>query len=72
MDLIQSEELEPGTIFIRENEPADTIFFIGRGRAKATDYRISGIAFDFKKSRELIALGGISYRAFRLCNLFRV
>ena len=52
MDLLQSEELEPGTIFIRENEPADTIFFIGRGRAKATDYRISGIAFDFKKSRE--------------------
>lgn len=59
MDLLQSEELEPGTIFIRENEPADTIFFIGRGRAKATDYRISGIAFDFKKSRELIALGGM-------------
>ena len=37
MDLLQSEELEPGTTFIRENEPADTIFFIGRG----IDYAIS-------------------------------
>ena len=53
MDLLQSEELEPGTTFIRENEPADTIFFIGRGRAKATDYRISGIAYDFMKPKEI-------------------
>lgn len=59
MDLLQSEELEPGTTFIRENEPADTIFFIGRGRAKATDYRISGIAYDFMKPKDLIALGGM-------------
>ena len=28
MDLLQSEELEPGTTFIRENEPADTIFLL--------------------------------------------
>ena len=59
MDLLQSEELEPGTTFIRENEPADTIFFIGRGRAKATDYRISGIAYDFMKPKDLIAIGGM-------------
>lgn len=59
MDTLQSEELEPGTTFIRENEPADTIFFIGRGRAKATDYRISGIAYDFMKPKDLIALGGM-------------
>lgn len=59
MNLLQSEELPPGTTFIRENEPADTIFFIGKGRAKATDYRISGIAYDFLKSRNLNALGGM-------------
>ena len=59
MDLFQSEIMEAGTTFIRENEPADTIFFIGRGRAKATDYRISGIAYDFMKPKDLIALGGM-------------
>ena len=42
MDLFQSEIMEAGTTFIRENEPADTIFFVARGRVKATDYRISG------------------------------
>ena len=40
MDLFQSEVMEAGTIFIRENEPADTIFFVARGRVKATDYSI--------------------------------
>ena len=46
MDLFQSEIMEAGTTFIRENEPADTIFFVARGRVKATDYRISGIAYE--------------------------
>ena len=59
MDLFQSEIMEAGTTFIRENEPADTIFFVARGRVKATDYRISGIAYDFMKPMNLIALGGM-------------
>ena len=59
MDLFQSEVMEAGTIFIRENEPADTIFFVARGRVKATDYRVSGIAYDFMKPTDLIALGGM-------------
>ena len=49
MDLFQSEVMEAGITFIRENEPADTIFFVARGRVKATDYRVSGIAYDFMK-----------------------
>ena len=59
MELFQSEVLEAGTTFIRENEPADTIFFVAKGRVKATDYRISGIAYDFMKPTNLIALGGM-------------
>lgn len=42
MDLLQSEELEPGTTFIRENEPADTIFFIGKRQSESyglSDFR---------------------------------
>ena len=59
MDLFKSEVLKAGTTFIRENEPADTIFFVAKGRVKATDYRISGIAYDFMKPTNLIALGGM-------------
>lgn len=59
MELFQTEQMEAGTIFIRENEPADTIYFIVKGRVKATDYRVSGIAYDFMKPRELLALGGM-------------
>lgn len=59
MDMFQSEVMEAGTIFIRENEPADTIFFVAKGRVKATDYRVSGIAYDFMKPMNLIALGGM-------------
>ena len=59
MELFQSEVLEAGTTFIRENEPADTIFFVADGRVKATDYRVSGIAYDFMKPINLIALGGM-------------
>ena len=59
MDLFQSEVMEAGITFIRENEPADTIFFVARGRVKATDYRVSGIAYDFMKPMNLIALGGM-------------
>ena len=59
IDLFQYEELEAGKIFIRENEPADTIYFIGDGRVKATDYRISGVSYDLMKPRNLLALGGM-------------
>lgn len=59
MDLFQNEVMEAGTIFIRESEPADTIFFVARGKIKATDYRVSGIAYDFMKPANLIALGGM-------------
>lgn len=59
INMFQCEELEAGRTFIRENEPADTIFFVGKGKVKATDYRISGIAYDFMKPSNLIALGGM-------------
>ena len=45
--------------FLRELEREKTIFFVARGRVKATDYRISGIAYDFMKPMNLIALGGM-------------
>ena len=49
IDALTTENVPKGTVFIHENEPADTIIFVGRGKVKATDYRVSGIAFDFLK-----------------------
>ena len=59
LDALQVETVPAGTTFIRENAPADTIIFVGKGKAKATDYRISGVAFDFMKLESNIALGGM-------------
>ena len=47
LESISVEEMKKGTVFIREGEPADTIYLIGSGAIKATDYRIFGISFDF-------------------------
>ncbi len=59
VDAMVVERIPAGTIFIRENEPVDTIYFVGSGRVKATDYRISGITFDFMKPQNMLALGGM-------------
>ena len=59
MEALEVENIAAGTIFIHENEPAYMIYFVGIGKVKATDYRVSGIAFDFMKPDNVIALGGM-------------
>ncbi len=59
MEYITIEKLEKGTTFIREGNPVDTIYFIGDGIIKATDYRIYGIPFDFMLFNKLYAYGGM-------------
>ena len=59
MDTFVVEELEKGTIFVQEGEPADTIFLIGKGLIKATDYRIYGINYDFTVFDKVYAFGGM-------------
>lgn len=53
------EKIKKGTIFIREGEPVDTVYFIGDGIIKATDYRIFGISFDFMLFTKVYAYGGM-------------
>ena len=53
------EEMERGTIFVREGEPVDTIFFILDGTIKATEYRFYGISFDFMRFDKVYAMGGM-------------
>ena len=57
---ISIEEMKQGTVFVREGEPADTIYFVGSGAIKATDYRIFGIAYDFMIiHNKVYAYGGL-------------
>ena len=60
LESIIIEDMAAGTIFIREGEPADTIYFIGTGAIKATDYRIFGISYDFMMIlNKVYAYGGM-------------
>ena len=53
------EEMKKGISFVLEGEPVDTIYLIGKGIIKATDYRIYGIPFDFMLFRDVYAYGGM-------------
>ena len=46
-------------VFVKENTPVDTIYIIGRGMIKATDYRIYGITYDFMRFEGVYAMGGM-------------
>lgn len=59
MDSFRIVEMDKDMIFVKENEPADSIFFIGKGIIKAVDYRICGIVFDFMRFEGLYAMGGM-------------
>lgn len=59
MESFQIEEMDKGVIFVRENTPVDTIYLIGKGTIKATDYRFYGIAFDFMHFDRVYAMGGM-------------
>lgn len=59
MDSFRIVEMDKDVIFVRENAPADSIYFIARGVIKAVDYRIYGIAFDFMRFEGLYAMGGM-------------
>lgn len=59
MDSFRIVNMDKDVIFVKENAPADAVFFIGKGVIKAVDYRIYGIAFDFMRFEGLYAMGGM-------------
>lgn len=61
MEAFQIEELDKGVAFIRENEPADTIYFIGKGVIDATDYRVYGSVYDYMRFKKVYAFGGMEF-----------
>lgn len=61
IDAFIIEELNKGTTFIRENAPADMIYFIADGLVVATDYRVVGISYDFMQFKKVYAFGGMEF-----------
>jgi len=59
LESFKVEEMDKGTIFVREGEPVETIFFILDGTIKATDYRFYGITYDFMRFDKVYAMGGM-------------
>ena len=60
LEAITAERVEAGTIFIRERESAETVYFVCGGTVKATDYRIYGITYDYMiVQNRLYAYGGM-------------
>lgn len=61
MESFQIVKLKSGSVFIREGEPADTIFFIGQGIIEAIDYRVYGISYDYMRFDTVHAFGGMEF-----------
>lgn len=61
LESFQIEEMDKGVIFVRENAPADNIYFIGKGVIEAVDYRIHGVAYEFMRFDSVYAMGGMEY-----------
>ncbi|MDD2979000.1 MAG: Crp/Fnr family transcriptional regulator [Hespellia sp.] len=59
LSAIQVQEYGKNTVFIREGEPANMIYMVGKGSVKAVDYRIYGIVFDFMQFEDVFAFGGM-------------
>lgn len=59
VEAFQIEELKKGDVFIREGEPANTVFFIGRGIIEAIDYRVFGTPYDYIQFSRVYAFGGM-------------
>lgn len=59
IDSLKVVKMDKNTTFIRENEPVSDIYLIIKGTARAADYRIYGVVYDFMKVNVLEAMGGM-------------
>lgn len=59
LESAQVIELETGTTLVRENEPVDRVYVIGRGTVKGIDFRIYGIEYDFIHFEGVYGLGAM-------------
>lgn len=59
IDSIKVVNLSEETTFIQENEAVRSVYIIVKGTARAADYRIYGIIYDFMQVNSLEAMGGM-------------
>lgn len=59
IDSIKVVKIKKEEIFIQENKPVQWIYILIDGTARATDYRIYGIVYDFMRVNDLEAMGGM-------------
>lgn len=59
LDSFQVVRVERDQVFIKENEPVNTVYLIGSGTVKAVDYRVYGTVFDFMQFDDVYAFGGM-------------
>ena len=59
IDSFRIEKVKKGTVFTREGEPADTVFFIAGGTIAATDYRMYGTSYDYRRYNRVYAFGAL-------------
>lgn len=59
IDSFRIEKVKKGTVFTREGEPADTVFFIAGGTIAATDYRMYGMPYDYRRYNRVYAFGAM-------------
>lgn len=61
LDSFQIIQLDKNEVFVREKEPANSIFFVGKGIIEAIDYRFYGIAYEFMRFDRVYAMGGMEF-----------
>lgn len=59
LDSINVVKIKKDETFIQENEPVKSVYIIVQGTARAADYRIYGIVYDFMSVNILEAMGGM-------------
>lgn len=59
LETIKVVTFEKEFTFIHENEPVEYIYVIVNGTARAIDYRVYGVVYDFMKVDVLQAMGGM-------------
>lgn len=53
------ETLPADTIFVREGERADAVYFVAKGGLKAIDYRFPGVEYEFMQFNKVYAMGAV-------------
>ncbi|RDU23716.1 Crp/Fnr family transcriptional regulator [Anaerosacchariphilus polymeriproducens] len=59
LDSIKTVNVDKNIVFVRENDPANTIYIVVKGVIRAVDYRMYGIVFDFMRVDKLQAMGSM-------------